>query len=100
MADTDQQQHDHQDVAAGLRTASFTGVVGSNILWVLQTYVWHGTVPEQVVWTVGVVVPYVVAQISARLRLKRRQKGAQATPQPDPGPTPADTPAPGPQQAP
>jgi hypothetical protein len=65
--------------AAGQRTAGITAVVMADLMWLLGTYVWHGTVPEPVTWTVALVVPYAVSQAAARL-VHRRATAAPVEP--------------------
>jgi hypothetical protein len=80
LTDTEQRPADdlgNQALAAGLRTASLTGVISSNLLWLLQTYVFHGQVPEQLVWTIGIVVPYVTARVGGLLAHRRRLRACQ-----------------------
>lgn len=78
---------------AGLHTAGWTAVVSADVLWILGTYVWHGTVPEQVTWTVALVVPYVVSQAASRL-VRRRAVAAVQCPAGAPPAAAEGTPAP------
>lgn len=72
---------------ADLQTASLTAIATSDVLLMLQ-HLWHGQVPDPIVWTVYLIVPYAVSQVSGRLVRKRRLAARQS-----PVSTPMDPPA-------
>ncbi len=78
---------------AGLQAAGATGVVTADVLWLLQTYVWHGTVPPAITATVYLVVPYVAAIVAGRMARRRRLTACQRPPTAPPD-VPADPPVP------
>jgi hypothetical protein len=62
---------------ADLHTASITAIITSDVLLLLQHYVWHGQVPDQVAWTVYPLVSYGISQLSARLVRRRKLRNCQ-----------------------
>lgn len=84
---------------AGLQAAGATGVIATDVLWLLQTYVWHGRVPPEITATVYLVVPYVAAIIAGRMARRRRLTACQRPPAAPPDVPPAP-PVPEPPQGP
>lgn len=65
---------------ADLHAASITAILASDTLLLLQRYVWHGQVPDQVAWTLYPLISYGLSQLSARVVRRRRLAACQEPP--------------------